>query len=326
MPSAARRPAAGDPRVLYIAGWGRSGSTLLERLLAELDGVTLLGEVVHLWERGLRRDERCACGEPFSGCPFWTEVGDRAFGGWDRVDPDRMAGLKARVDRQRHLPRTARRRPGRELREALEEYAGHFRAVYAAAQEVSGATLLVDSSKEIPTAVTLSHLPDLDLRALHIVRDARGVAYSWSKTVARPEADGEEMPRFSPTRSTALWMSGNLTVQALAWRGVPLTRMRYEDLVADPQRSVAAAWRGLGLPGEVRLPLVEDPVTGERSIELRGCHSVAGNPMRFRTGETRLRPDEAWRTEMPAGDRRLVTAMAWPLLLGLGYRGSRATS
>ena len=64
-----------DPLVLYIAGWGRSGSTLLERLLAEVDGVTLLGEVVHLWERGVREDELCACGTAFSGCPFWSEVG-----------------------------------------------------------------------------------------------------------------------------------------------------------------------------------------------------------------------------------------------------------
>ena len=153
------------------------------------------------------------------------------------------------MDRQRRLPRTVRRRPDAGTRADLVEYAGWFRAVYAAAQHVSGARVLVDSSKEIPTAVTLSHLDDLDLRVLHIVRDARGVAHSWAKVVARPEADGEPMPRFSPARSTALWMSGNLTVQGLAWRGTPLTRMRDQDLVAAPAQAVARAWWAPGAAG-----------------------------------------------------------------------------
>ena len=56
------------------------------------------------------------------------------------------------------------------------------------------------------------------------------------------------------------------------------------------------------------------------TVDLGGCHSVAGNPMRFRTGPTRLRADEEWRTAMPAADRRLVTAMSWPLLRRFGYR------
>lgn len=303
-----------DPLVLYLAGWGRSGSTLLERLLGEVDGVALLGEVVHLWERGVRRDELCACGQPFSRCGFWSRVGQVAFGGWERVDLDRVAVLKERVDRQRRLPRTARRRPDAATRAALLEYAGLFRAVYAAAQAVTGARILVDSSKEVPTATTLSHLPDLDLRVLHVVRDARGVAHSWGRTVARPEAGGEPMPRFSPARSTALWLSGNLTTAGLVWRGVPLTRVRYEDLVADPVGAVTTAWADLDLPGEPALPMLDD-----HRIELGPCHSVAGNPMRFRTGPTELRADEEWRTAMPAHDRRVVEALAWPLLRHYGY-------
>ncbi|WP_181311899.1 sulfotransferase [Nocardioides campestrisoli] len=309
-----------DPTVVYLAGWGRSGSTLLERLLGELPGVTLLGEVVHLWERGLHEDQLCACGAAFSACPFWTAVGARAFGGWQAVDLDRLAYLRERVDRQRRMPRTARRRPDPGTRAEVEQYAGHFRAVYAAAQQVGGARVLVDSSKEIPTALTLSHRDDLDLRVLHVVRDARGVAYSWAKTVARPEAGGEPMPRFSPARSTGLWLSGNLTVQALAWRGVPLTRMRYEDLVADPAAALAEAWRALDLPGSPELPVRGGGAAGPPEVDLGPCHSVAGNPMRFRTGPTELRADEEWRAAMAPGDRRLVTAMAWPLLRRFGYR------
>ncbi|HEY7174058.1 MAG TPA: hypothetical protein VH442_03990, partial [Micromonosporaceae bacterium] len=44
-------PATGPVRVLYIGGWGRSGSTLAERLLGEMADVTGAGEVTHLWLR-----------------------------------------------------------------------------------------------------------------------------------------------------------------------------------------------------------------------------------------------------------------------------------
>ncbi|HEY4605248.1 MAG TPA: hypothetical protein VIH08_13030, partial [Blastococcus sp.] len=42
--SAVQRPL----RVLYLAGIGRSGSTLLERILGEVPGICSLGEVVFL--------------------------------------------------------------------------------------------------------------------------------------------------------------------------------------------------------------------------------------------------------------------------------------
>src|SRR4029450_12109098 len=75
------RPAAspspsGQPRptVLYLGGLGRSGTTVLERVLGELPGVCSVGELVHLWRRGVLDDETCGCGSAFSACPFWSEV------------------------------------------------------------------------------------------------------------------------------------------------------------------------------------------------------------------------------------------------------------
>ena len=66
-------------RVLYLGGLGRSGTTLVERLLGELPNVCALGEVVHLWQRDIVDDERCGCGESFSRCAFWTAVGKRDY-------------------------------------------------------------------------------------------------------------------------------------------------------------------------------------------------------------------------------------------------------
>lgn len=303
------------PTVLYLGGFGRSGSTLLECLLARLDQTVALGEVEHLWRRGVLEDQLCACGNPFSACPFWSEVGGRAFGGWDAVDLDRVLELKAAVIRQRQLPRISRRHPAPPVAEALEEYAGYHRAVYRAALDVSGATVAIDSSKFPPLAIALAHDSGIDLRAVHIVRDSRGVAYSWSKTVARPETrDAEDMPRYSPVHSATHWLSHNLGLAALPHLGRPLVRIRYEDLVERPAEEVRRAWSELGLPGPGELPMLQ-----ARTIDLHPTHSVAGNPMRFRTGLTELRSDDEWRSRMAAGDRRIVTALSLPVLARYGY-------
>lgn len=309
----------GSTIVVYVGGSGRSGSTLLERLLGELDEVVTLGEVGHLWERGIIKDESCACGEPFSQCPFWTAVGDRAFGGWSQVDADHVLTLKDRVDRQRRMFRTAARHTSSALQEDLLEYAGYYRRVYDAAKEVSGASVVVDSSKVPPTALALSHDSQIDLRVVHIARDSRGVAYSWSKSVARPETSGTEyMPKLSAASSTALWSSHNLAIQALRYRRAPVVRIRYEDLVVSPAAVVADAWAALDLPGSGQLPMVD-----KTTIELGSTHSVAGNPMRFKLGRTELRPDTEWKDKMAAHDRREVTALSFPLLAWLGYLKNR---
>ena len=314
MRSSTDRP-LGSPVTLYIGGSGRSGSTLLECLIAELPDVAVLGEVGHLWERGVTLNELCACGQPFHSCPFWKQVGERAFGGWERVDVERMRSLKHAVDRQRRMLQTARRRPSREVREQSIEYAEHFRKIYDAAAEVSGAKIVVDSSKVAPTALALSHDDRIDLRVLHIVRDSRGVAYSWSKQVPRPETGGAEiMPRLSARSSTQLWLSHNLSIAALAYRGAPVYRFRYEDMLDDVDGTLAEAWRELDLPGDSSLPMNED-----RTIDLHPTHSVAGNPMRFKNGPTALRPDDAWKKHMPARDRRLVTAMSYLALKRYRY-------
>ena len=80
--------------VLYVGGLGRSGSTLLDRMLGRLDDVWSVGELVHLWERGLKENNRCGCGRCFADCPFWRRVGEVAFGGWDTLDADEVLALR----------------------------------------------------------------------------------------------------------------------------------------------------------------------------------------------------------------------------------------
>jgi hypothetical protein len=297
-------------RVLYLGGLGRSGTTLVERLLGELPSVCALGEIVHLWQRDILDDERCGCGARFSACTFWKRVGERAFGGWSTVDVARVHALRDAVERTRHIPRLAKPSP-----EVLE-YASFYTRVYRAAAEVSGAAVVVDSSKHSALAHVLRWAGDIDLRVVHVVRDARGVAYSWTKTVSRPETDGiDEMTRYSPSRSALLWNAHNAAFGLLARRGVPVHRVRYEQFLADPRAALTdlAAYAGVPVGG------ADLKFVGDGHADLGVGHSAAGNPMRFTVGRLALRRDDAWTVALPPRQRRLVGAVCAPMLRAYGY-------
>lgn len=310
-------PTLERPTVVYIGGSGRSGSTLLERLLGEVPGVATLGEVVHLPSRGLVEGETCGCGEPLTTCPFWGPVGREAFGGWDAVDGEGWQALQHRVDRNRHLAQLAVPVTGA-FRRDLADHVARLERLYRAAATVSGAPVLVDSSKHASTAFALRHLRAVDVRFVHLVRDSRGVAYSWTKEVARPEtASGELMPTYSPVSAAGWWDAFNLMLAGLGAMGAPVERLRYEDVLADPATALRRILTPTGLPLE---PGWDAFLTPE-GARLGPSHSVAGNPMRFRTGTIPLRTDEAWRQALPATDRRLVTALTSPFLAAYGYIG-----
>lgn len=302
------------PQVLFVGGFGRSGSTLVERVIEATPQAVSLGEVVHLWQRGIIDDELCGCGEHFSRCPFWSAVGEEAFGGWARVDVSQVLALHDAVDRQRRVLRTLRPLTSAARAEILR-YTAFYRAVYDAAAIVSGADVVVDSSKHGSLAVALGNDSQIDLRVLHLVRDSVAVAYSWSRDVSRPETQGKDtMVRYSSGLASALWMSNNLLVQLARVARTPVFRLRYEDFVRTPAGSLRQMWRELALVGEFDAEIL--PGVG---VTLERGHSIGGNPMRFKEGPLVIRPDEAWRAAMPARQRRTVKLLTAPVRAWLGY-------
>lgn len=291
--------------VLFIGGLGRSGSTLIDRILGQTPGVCSVGELVFLWERGLLADERCGCGAAFSACPFWTEVGVRSFGGWDRIDASVMLERQRAVDRNRFIPLMRLPWASSTYRRRLAFYAEALRRLYASVAAISGASLVVDSSKHASTASLLARVPGIAPRVAHLVRDPRGVAWSWAKHVDRPDTDGpSQMARVGAVRIAARWQAYNALLATARTRGAVL---RYEDFVERPEH----ATRRLLLLGGLDvddLPQFHDG----RTVALGVNHTVAGNPLRFRTGEIQIRADDAWRREMSPWQQALLTVLTIP--------------
>jgi hypothetical protein len=313
----------GRIRVLYVGGIGRSGSTLIERLIGQLPGVCPVGELVHLGQRGIIEDERCGCGQSFRQCLFWQQVGKAAFGGWDEVDVHRIVALRSRVDRNRFIPALARRKlsPGR--RQALDEYTSYYARLYAAITEVSGCQLVADSSKHPSLAHCLRWQADIDLRVVHLIRDSRAVAYSWSRQIRRPDTDTESyMAMRSPATMAGQWNIHNAALHLLARLGCPTMRLRYEDFITAPEAALRRVASFAGLPSQAGYPFLGDD-GATLWAQLDRAHTVSGNPIRFSVGKIPISPDERWRSSMPKMQQRAVTALTFPLLAGYGYLRAR---
>jgi hypothetical protein len=301
-------------RVCLIGATGRSGTTLVSRVLGSLPGAFSVGELCWVWTYGVLRNRSCGCGQPFLECPFWTGVGQRAFGGWDRVDADRANVLRRRVTRTSRIPELFTRPVGA-LAADVDEYVDLLARLYAGITAETGGALIIDNSKQPEVALLARRTPGVDLSVLHLVRRSHGVAYSWTKRVQRSDV-GREMLRKDPTRTAAAWLWDNAIFELVGLTHTRQLRLRYEDFVEEPQARTREVVDFLGLD----IPDSELPFAGPSEVRLAPDHSVWGNPMRLQTGVVSLRPDEAWRENLSAGARRNVSAITWPGLVGYGYR------
>lgn len=310
------------PTVLYVGGVIRSGSTLLHRMLGELPGFVAVGELVHLWRYSLPLDHDCGCGEPFSTCPFWSQVGERAFGGWDRLDAVEMLELQTSLDGTRDIPLLLAPKLSKDFAARLDRYTDVLERLYAAVAEVAGAEVVVDSSKHPGAAYLLRHV-DTEYRVVRIVRDPRGVAYSCAKRVRRPEKSGPDpyMTVWETRRIARNWLTTNVLVGALPRFGVREATVHYEALVADPAAELRRALGKLGLDVPEQLPFLDG-----NAARLSAAHTLDGNPMRFERGPVILRPDDEWRQALPDRDRRVVEAITWPLRRMHGYRAGTSSA
>lgn len=314
----------GRSRVLYVGGMGRSGSTLLERSLSQLPNVCGVGESVYMWERGLVNNERCGCGQQFSECQFWNQVGIEGFGGWDQVDAQRVAALRSQVDDVKFVPKMLVGRTGADFDHAAREYVSYYERLYQGVRRVSGCDVVVDSSKITSLVYLLARYADVDVSMAHIVRDPRAVAYSWTKLVQRPEVTSRTayMPRYSPTYMGALYSGHHLLLEALRFREVPSITVRYEDFAESPLPTLRRISDFAGL--DWRESAVAGPTPS--TLRLDVVHTASGNPSRFRTGDTVIRRDDSWRTQLSRGKAAVVTALTAPLMLSYGYASPRSVN
>jgi hypothetical protein len=304
-----------DPAtVLFISGSGRSGTTLLDRLLGLAPQTFSGGELRFMWERNLLENRPCGCGALFRACEHWNAVMDEAFGGMDRVPLAEIRGLQKQVDRYRCLHWLMQPVRPAAFTRALRDYSYYLAQFYRAVQTVTGRSLIVDSSKDPPQALIMASSNAFDVRVIHLVRDSRATAFSWLRRKQSRMASGRMLMQIRPvTTSARRWWYHNLASEMIRPKVDAYYRMRYEDFVASPDRELGR------MASTLSVPIV--PIG--REVVLPVQHQTTGNPIRFDHGPTTIAADNEWTSKMSAKDFAVVTSMTAPLLLRYGYSLNR---
>jgi len=302
--------------VLYIVSHNRSGSTLLDRMLGQLDGLCSVGELRVIWE-GFVDNRLCGCGNSLKGCEFWVAVFKEGFGGFEQLDMQRIMTLKDFVEpRMRYIPWMLLSRQSAHYRSSVDTYSQIVSTLYKAIRKVSGAEIIVDSSKH-PWYSFIQHaIPDIDLYTIHLVRDSRGVAFSQIKKKRKTEVTSriEYLDQSSPVKSALSWNLHAALCRWLRHRGCPYLLVRYEDLVQRPQDSLEPIIRFGHLDDHPKPDFIQG-----RRVHLTKTHTIAGNPMKFEQGWVELHLDDEWRARLSRSQRLVVTTLTFPGLLGYRY-------
>jgi hypothetical protein len=154
--------------------------------------------------------------------------------------------------RIRHTRRLAHGR----LDDDAQDYRDEVGRLYLALATVTGADLIVDSSKVPAGAAVAAQIDGVDSYLLQMVRDPRAVAYSWMRTKVQPDRKmPTQMVKHTAADSGMSWLAWNLLIEDVARRGYPgrHIRLRYEDFIAGPEAAMAAVFALVGLaPGARR--------------------------------------------------------------------------
>lgn len=321
-------------QLLYVAGSGRSGSTLLDMLLSRHSSIASLGEVHRLY-MNLRIDtdaHRCTCGERVSNCEFWKAVEDSLFDLYPERCVNGLRDLMTTDPKYLNIPDD---NTGLNIQEPVptniykvglsslllvlgskrlfDLFAIFFSSVslknriaqdshllYDAVRHAIGKPIVVDSTKTPLRLKSLYMSRPENFKVLHLVRDGRAVAF------ARVGRQGIDM-----SQAARIWKSEQRKLKAILLT-VPkskVIRVHYESLCMNTEEELRRVCEFLNINFE----------PGMMRFDKAATHGLGGNPMRWRRDETEIVLNDRWRDEISCSQLNTFERIAGNLNRMLGY-------
>lgn len=278
--------------VVYIGGYGRSGSTVLELELARRLGGLASGELWRLF--ALPPDDApCSCGKPVSACVRWGRVLESTLATGTHPEVSRVLSEAEHSNAVRHS-------------EAVDSWKRTWSDVLRSLDE-SDVGLLIDSSKTTGGTRRPNLMAELCAELgypflfVQNSRDPRGVLFSAFKGSNR-DLEGNLEPgsrAYRVARASVGWLRAE-TSAARYRSGLEPDRsvvVRYEQFVDDPAAVSEAVEASLSSMG----------ACFGRSTDI--AHGIAGNRVRRGGTSSRLVLDDQWRTDLPSSLKTIGGAL-----------------
>lgn len=289
--------------VVYIAGYGRSGSTLLDAILGNHPDIFGAGELTWLFRRAIEGD-KCSCGVSLKACEFWSQVFSSVSQQLDGLTLERAAAVT--LDNEAIWKRQA----------DAELYSHLWSTTFQVISKVSGKRIIVDSSKTSRCSYHRMHQllrsPGLALKPVHLIRDPRAVMWSSFRGSNRKLEAGHARSGTLPMmRGFAGWLFANGAFEWTKNDRDGVHELRYEDLTMDPGNSLA------GLGGYLSLDFSDVLSQLGRGDQIHIGHATGGNRMR-RSGKVVICPDWEWKEKLGRFGH-MLSLIAKPLMVKYRY-------
>ncbi len=260
-------------RIVYIAGAGRSGSTLLGRLLGGHPQTFFPGELKvfsptkKLRGKPARGNRRCGCGVNASNeCHFWESVAaylqeHHQLGLWTNLEVHNGDALTFR---------------------------NHNLALYDAIHAISKAPFIIDSSKSHSRLEKLIASQLFDIRVIYLQRNPYGVVYSNVKL-------GRDLRYYSRHYAQNYHYTRKLL------KGHDHYYVRYEKLVENPEKTLKDIMCWLGVPYD----------SAQLNWRESTFHIIAGNKPRM-INDRLIAPDNSWRKQLTIREKIHISRRSLP--------------
>jgi hypothetical protein len=292
------------PKVIYIMGCGRSGTTILDIILGNHSGFLSVGELNNFRQAWFGK-KFCSCGSLVTDCEIWKKIGDRFFDSDRQNGSIKMYDYQANYERQRVIWKQIF---GFHKHNEIQQYHLYIFNIFKELQDLSSCTTIIDSSKSAGRALALLRNEKLDVKVLHVVRDPRGLYHSYQKRHVGT-------PVKSIWSSAIYWNTTNFLADMikLNYRENRVIRIRYEDLVYKPNETIDKIEKFLN----ESLADVKEKI--ENEVPLGRAHLASGNRLRTQKSALKLKPDIEWKKKLKFYQRLLLPAACYPLMISYGY-------
>lgn len=322
-------------RLAYILAASHSGSTLLSMLLGSHSQIATIGEM-NLSPRAMGDLDRyrCSCGEFIRRCRFWEQVRegmagrgvafDLADAGTDykSVDSRYARRLLAPLHRGQFLEACRDTSLGLlpAWRRQLPEIHRRNGALAATISELTGAHVVVDSSKSGVRLKYLLRNPELDVKVIRLIRDGRAVALTYMDPAGFADSKNpnkraggmggnREKERLSMAQAAYEWRRCMEEAEHILRTLDPSrwAEVRYEDYCRDPDATLS------------RLHEFLDVDPGRQPGRFRTIEQhIVGNGMRLDT-TSEIRLDERWKEHLTKSDLQVFDRVAGRMNRRYGY-------
>ena len=295
-------------KIIYLTGMGRSGGTLLGRILGNTSEAIYVGELRSFWDKGIIKNYECSCKNRFKNCTFWSEVVNEYKNDIQLENIEKISKEFEQFEKLKNfyaLKKIKRNPNGENQNSFITEYLALNEKLYESIANISEKNTIVESSRIPGRLLALSLSEKLEIFPIHLLRDPRGVINS----LINQDLRNHGINKHSDLRRILEWNVNNI-YSLKAMRELNTEQnffIRYKNFVKYPHEVLSELEKVLGYK------LKYDDDNGTVSVNLDAGHIFSGNESRFKSGVIKITEDLKWKNQLGRRKKLLIGISTLPL-------------